>query len=137
MKKIISIGLLSGIIMLGVNIIIGQAFQFVFPLLKEEYQNTNLFRPWSDPLMSLMFIHPFIVGIIMAAIWNETKAIIQGDTPINKGIRFGLIYWIVSVPGMIISYGTFPISPILTISWTVAILAQTLCSGILFSKILK
>ncbi|HEY4798803.1 MAG TPA: hypothetical protein VII99_06970 [Bacteroidia bacterium] len=137
MRKIIASGLLSGIIMLAAGMLVGKIFQFAIPSISIEYQNTNLFRPWSDPVMLLMLIHPFLVGIIMAMIWNHTKNIIKGTTLFSKGIRFGLVYWTISIPGMLISYSTFPISLALTVSWSAAIMAQSLLSGILFSAMLK
>lgn len=136
MKKVL-VGLIAGAIMLPVGMLIGQLFQAVAPSIKIEYENTQLFRPWSDPIMSIMFVHPFIVGIILAWIWDITKGVVKGNVPMEKGLYFGFVYWVVTIPGMIISYSSFPVSPILIISWSASILAQSLCSGILFSKMLK
>ncbi|MEI6595035.1 MAG: hypothetical protein WCO28_05690 [Bacteroidota bacterium] len=136
MKKS-STGLLAGAIMLCVGMIVGQVFQFIFPSIKNEYLNQNLFRLWSDPLMSSCLLEPFLVGIILAYLWEWTKGIIKGESSIAKGLNFGLTYWIISIPGMWMSYGSFPISLILTISWSATILVQAICSGILFSKMLK
>ncbi|HLG34309.1 MAG TPA: hypothetical protein VI757_05460 [Bacteroidia bacterium] len=137
MKKIIPAGLIAGAIMLAAGMFTGFVFQLAVPSIRNEYQNANLFRPWSDPLMSLYFIHPFLVGVIMAWLWSKTKDLIQGTTPGQKGMRFGMIYFLISVPGMLISYSSFPISIALTLSWTFAILVQGLCSGFLFSRMLR
>jgi hypothetical protein len=87
--------------------------------------------------MSLMILHPFIVALILAWIWNLVKTVLPTDKLIVKGLFFGLIYWLVSLPGMLISYGTFPISIILVLNWSVGILLQSLSCGIVFSRFLK
>ena len=137
MKKIIGVGLLAGVLMLITGMLTGQVFHFFIPSLKEEYLNPNLFRPWSDPIMSLYFLHPFIVGVIFAWIWNRTKQLFPGNTVREKGLRFGLIYWMISIPGMLISYSSFPVSLLLTFSWSISNLVQGICAGLLFSKMLK
>ncbi len=136
MKKI-STGLLAGVIMLIIGMLTGQIFQFFFPSIKTEYTNQNLFRPWSDPLMTSCLAEPFLVGIILAWIWSMTKGIVKGNSQIEKVLYFGLIFWVTTIPGMWMSYGSFPISFILTISWSITILLQVFCAGLLFSKILK
>ncbi|MGZ5244555.1 MAG: hypothetical protein ACXWW0_11635, partial [Bacteroidia bacterium] len=74
MKKIILPGLLAGIVMLAVSLIFSWAMNFIAPGLQDEYRNPELFRPWSDPLMMLIFVHPFIVGIILAWVWDFVKS---------------------------------------------------------------
>ena len=136
MKKIL-VGLLSGAVMLGVSFLIGRIFEFFFPYLHVEYENTNLFRPWSDPIMLIYFIEPFILGIILAWIWDLMKSIIKGNTPAEKGIYFGYIYWVITIPGMLMSFSSFPLSITMVVSWSVALLVQALSSGLIFSKLLK
>jgi len=129
-------GIITGAIMLFTNMIIGMGFHILFPGIQHEYENQQLFRPWSDPMMSLMYLHPFLVGVILAWIWGHIKELIPG-TFIGKGLRFGLVYWLISVPGMLISYATFPVSLTLIFSWTIGILGQALIAGIVFSRFLR
>lgn len=136
MKKTI-IGLVVGAIMLLVNMLTGLVFNTIFPSLKMEYENPNLFRPWSDPLMSIMFIQPLLVGVILAWIWDLTKGIIKGNALMEKGLTFGFIYWIITIPGMIISYSSFPISLVMVVSWSTSLFVQSLLAGVLFSRMIK
>jgi hypothetical protein len=136
MSKILVV-FFAGSIMFLVNVCVGWVFQFFVPQIKVEYENHNLFRAFNDPLMSLMILHPFIVALILAWIWNLVKTVLPTDKLIVKGLFFGLIYWLVSLPGMLISYGTFPISIILVLNWSVGILLQSLSCGIVFSRFLK
>jgi hypothetical protein len=135
-NKIIA-GLAVGACMLVVQMLIGILFQALFPSLKEEYTNSGIFRPWSDPVMSLMFLQPFIVGIILAYIWNYTKSIIIKETDVKRGIYFGFIYFIISLPGMLMSYASFPLSLLMIFNWTAGIFVQSICAGIVLSKMVK
>lgn len=136
MKKII-IGIAAGAMMLVIGLLVSFVFQTLFPSIQTEYQNPSLFRPWTDPLMSLYFVEPFITGIILVWIWNLSKGLIKGNKWFNRGLLFGLIYWVICIPGMIMSYTSFPISLLLVGSWSLTILLQALCSGLLFSKSLN
>lgn len=127
----------AGSIMFLANVCVGWVFQFFLPQIKIEYENHNLFRAFNDPLMSLMILHPFIVALILAWIWDLVKTVLPSDKFFNKGLFFGLGYWLISLPGMLITYGTFPISIILILNWSVGILVQSLSCGIVFSKFLK
>jgi len=134
-NKII-IGGVSGVIMLSISVLITQFFETIFPLLKSEYTNSHLFRPWSDPLMSVYYIVPFLTGIILVWIWDSIKEIIPGSK-IVKGIRFGLGYWITTLPGMIMTYSSFSLSFIIVLSWTITTLAQSIIVGLFFTFFLK
>ena len=137
MKKIVLPGIVAGLAMLIVGVIVGQIFNAVFPSLMAEYQNTNLFRPWSDPIMNIYWAHPFIVGLILAWIWNLTKGLVAGGNTCIRGCRFGAIYWVVTIPGMVISYASFPLSLLIVISWTASVLAQALTAGYILALMNK
>ncbi len=137
MKKILLSGLLAGVVMIIVALAIGQVLNFIVPSVEKEYHNQNLFRPWSDPLMSLMFVEPFILGIILAWIWSKVKDLIKHEAFWRRGVCFGFVYWVITIPGMIMSYSTFPISLIMTVSWSASIFVQAICAGLIFSKIIK
>jgi hypothetical protein len=137
MKKLILPGLVTGLAMLIAGMAVSQIFGFLIPSIKTEYENANLFRPWSDPLMSLYFIHPFAVGIILAWVWSMVKDFLTAKSRTAKGISFGLIYWSITLPGMLISYATFPVSFTLVLSWTLSGLAQVICAGLILPKMIK
>ena len=137
MKRTILYGLLAGLVMLIVNMVFGQLFNLVFPSVAKEYINPGLFRPWQDPLMSLYFLGPFITGIIMAFFWSKLKNLIAETSTCKKGLTFGLMYWLVSIPGMIISYSSFPVSFPLVLSWTLGGLLSSIFAGLIFAKLMK
>ncbi|MCX6005259.1 MAG: hypothetical protein NT082_06265 [Chloroflexi bacterium] len=137
MKKIIPVGLLAGLAMLIVSMALSPLFNLIFPSLNAEYNNANLIRPWSDPLMLLMFIEPFILGIILAWIFSLTRTVFQEKNTWKKGIYFGLCYWVVTLPGMLMSYASFPISLIMVTSWSISIFAQAVVAGLVYARFIK
>jgi len=133
MKKILGLGLLVGLINLILGLALSQFSYFVWPSLNAEYQNPALFRSWSDPLMSIYFVCPFLVGLILAWLWEKTKGLFKGSY-FRRGFSFGLIYWLISIPGMVISYSSFPISIAMVFSWTLSGLIQYLVGGFILAK---
>ncbi len=136
MKKII-IGLITGVIILAAGMLTGHVFNYFVPNLQIEYKNPDLFRPWSDPVMLLYFVEPFLVGLILVWLWTKTSMIIKGNSLVEKGFYFGLIYWGITLPGMLMSYSSFPVSFILVTSWTVGGFIQAVCAGFFISRVVK
>jgi hypothetical protein len=136
MKKVILPGLLAGLTMLVISMLLTQVNNIILPDLQTEYTNPALFRPWSDPLMSLIFVEPFIVGLILAWLWHQTKCLIKSPG-LQKGLKFGLIYGVIGMPGMIMSYSSFPISLTMTLSWTVSGFIQVIGAGLVLAKLNK
>ncbi|HOX29876.1 MAG TPA: hypothetical protein P5080_02800 [Candidatus Paceibacterota bacterium] len=133
-NKIFIKGLLVGLAMLATSWFMGQILFTIHPQLEGEYRNMLLFRQPSDPLMSLMYVEPFILGLILAWIWSLAKEAIKGETIVMKGVNFGFAYWLLTIPGMMMSYGCFPLSISMVISWSVTILAQGIVAGIILSR---
>jgi hypothetical protein len=137
-KKIVLPGLLAGAAMLVLSVGISFLFNTVFPGLKAEYVNPALFRPWSDPLMSLYFVYPFVLGLILAWFWSRIKSTIKEKSAMKRGFRFGIGYWIIaSVPGMFITYSSFPVSLLMVLSWSAAGFLEVWCAGAIFAKMSK
>lgn len=61
MKKIVWPGIIAGVIMLITGMGLSYLLHAIFPSLIVEYNNTSVFRPWTDPLMSIYFVHPFVL----------------------------------------------------------------------------
>jgi len=137
MKKILIPGLVSGLVMLVVGMMVNQAVNLFLPGLQIEYQNSNLFRPWSDPLMSLYFLHPFVLGLILAWLWEKTKSLVKEKADWKRGAKFGLAYWLVTLPGMLISYNSFPVSLAMIFSWTASGFFQLIFGGMALAKMDK
>lgn len=132
MKKILLPGLAAGVAMLVVWLVLSQVLAFLFPQLAVEFANPALFRPWSDPLMVLFFAYPFVLGVVLAWMWNKTKGVWK------NGVDFALAYWLsASIPGMFVSYTSFPLSLVMVLSWTITGLAEVLCASAVFERMNK
>ena len=136
MKKIILPGIVAGIF----TLILGMAISYLFmliPSVNADYNNSSIMRTWQDPIMSLYFIYPFVFGIVLAWVWNKSKGLFKGSAW-KRGTHFGLTYFIIAtIPGMLISYVSFPISIFTIISWTVSGLVDAIAAGWIFAKMNK
>ena len=138
MKKVFLSGLVAGVVILAAQVVLSMfVFDKLIPSLADEYKNPSLFRPWSDPLMSLMYVTPFIGGFIMAWIWNYIKSAFNNFSPSTAGLMLGFMVWLLGLPGMVISYGTFPISFIMVLSWTLSNLIQLPLGGLVIANMNK
>lgn len=136
MKKVILSGLLAGLVLFLASMVVGGIFKVIFPSINAEYQNTNLFRPFSDPLMLLFFVHPFLLGVILAWFWNKTKSIFGEN--MKGAIKFGIVYWVIAtIPGMFATYTSMPYSSAIVASWLMGGLVESVLAGIVFVKINK
>lgn len=132
MKKIFLPGILAGIATLALGMGVSYLFM-LFSSVAADYANANLMRPWKDPIMSLFFLYPFVQGLILAWVWDKSKSLFHGST-ISRGLKFGLAIWLIaSVPGMLITYSSFPLSPLTIISWTASGLVNGMAAGMIFA----
>jgi hypothetical protein len=135
MKKILVPGLVAGITMLVVAMAVAVLTSAALPSMAKEYNNTSLFRQWEDPIVMLYFLYPFYLGIALAWVWEKTKGIVGEGSIWVKGSRFARAFWIVSVlPGILMTYSTFPISLVAALSWLLSSLVQLLCAGFVYAK---
>ncbi|MBI4991107.1 hypothetical protein HZB96_03360 [Candidatus Gottesmanbacteria bacterium] len=138
MKKIALSSLVAGIVMIITSMMVGQVFSSLFPTLAKEYNNPSLFRPWSDPLMSLFFLYPFILAIVLSVVWEKTNKLFSGKTSFDKALKFGLAYWaLTSITGMLISYSTFPVSLLMIVSWSISSLITVIVGSYVIVRMYK
>jgi hypothetical protein len=134
MMKKIWIGLLIGVVMLIIGMVFSRIFMFAVPSLEQEYANTQVFRSWEDPLMSLYFLQPFVLGLLLAWVWSMVLPLLKKYGRLQRGFRFALVYWLFSLPGMLMSISSFPISMTMVTTWTINILLQSLAAGLILAK---
>ena len=138
MKKIIIPGLAAGVVMLVASLALSSLFGILIPQLAGEYANAALFRPWSDPLMLYIFVHPFVLGLILAYAWDKAKGLLKDKQQWMKGKKFGMFVWLLATaPGMLISMSTFPVSTAMVASWAIAGLVELALGGIVLAYMNK
>jgi len=120
-----------------VALIINVIMNFILPSLQEPYQNTAIFRPWTDPIMSLFFLSPFILGIIFAYGWEYTKSLTKERNFWKNGFFIGCIWTVFIIPGMIINFSSFQVSLGMVFSWLVFGFFQYVSGGIVIVRLNK
>lgn len=131
MKKLFLSGLVTGLVMTIIGAVLNMLWGKILPGLAAEYA-TPLFRPWSDPLMSLVFVVPFVSGFVMAGIWRAHKIILQKDW-----WKFAAVLSLLSVLGMVMTYSCFPMSFLMLMTWCVSMVVQYFVGTWILSKMIK
>jgi len=127
-------GLIAGVAIYIVGFIFNFGGQRVFPQIGAEYK-AGVFRPFSDPLMMIYFLYPFILGFVLFYLWNLLEKQLSGK-PTDKALRFAKIYFAVAtIPGMFISYTSIQLSLTMVIVWTITGFLQAFVAGLVFAKV--
>ncbi|OGD83689.1 hypothetical protein A2165_03650, partial [Candidatus Curtissbacteria bacterium RBG_13_40_7] len=101
------------------GLVLNFIFMFAVPVLTAEYQNTQIFRSWQDPLMWVFFAYPFILGIVAAYLWDIVEGKLKGKGN-QKALDFAKLYFVIAtIPGMFITYTSFQVSLLMVIAWTI------------------
>lgn len=136
MKKIIFPGIIIGVVTLAIGMLISYLFM-LSPVVNADYYNASLMRPWSDPIMCLFFLYPFIQGIALAWAWSKSKGLFKGNVK-QRGMRFGLAIWIIAtIPGMLVTYSSFKLSLLTVLSWTLSGLISLIAAGCILARMNK
>lgn len=137
MKKMILPGIVSGIAMILTGMFINMPLNALFPAVQKAYSNAALFRPWSDPLMSIFFLAPLWIGFVFAWAYPKVKKHLKGPECM-KGLKLGTYYLLIAtVPGMFITYSSFQVTVPMTLSWVFFGWIQYVVGGIVVAKIMK
>ena len=125
---IVKRGLIAGVAALVVGFGINWLAGVIFPSITQEYQNPNIFRPWTYPLIMAYFAHPFILGLVLAYLWDKLKA--------KDALEFAKLYFIIAaIPGMFVSYTSFQLSLLMILVWTVSGFLQAFVAGLVFARL--
>jgi hypothetical protein len=135
-KKIIISAIGCGVAGLAIMFILTPVFYAIFPLIEAEYTNP-LFRPMDNPWMSYIFLNPFVMGLIMAVLYPFVTNTFKIKELYKKGAHFGLLIWLLGIPGMLMTFSSFNLSAEIVISWTIQMLISYVAYGIIIAKIFK
>lgn len=133
MKKIITTGLIAGIILF--TLCYGSLYLAVqfFPGIFTEYSNP-LFN--SDGSRDLLFyLHAFIFSLALSWFWERFKSLFHGHF-LLRGLEFGFVYSVVALlPVMWITFSALDITVLMVSSWFAYGLIQAITAGIVFARI--
>ncbi len=130
MKNNYLLAIVVGIIVLVVNQILNALLNVVFPALHAEYAASTAFRAWGDPLMSLIFLYPFLIGALATYLWLRTRKSWKGGA--DFGVVVGLF---VAVPAFVTYYSNFLVSPLMVFSWALFAFVNVLVAGLSLEKL--
>jgi len=129
MKRILLPGFLISIPIIVISVGSGYLLGAICPSIAQQYNNTQLYRPWSQWVMWLIFVYPFWIGFALAWVWDKVKGLFKGNNT-KRALKFANIYWIVVVgPTMIMNYSCFSISFPVILSWTISGYVYGLIAG--------
>ena len=133
-KTIVISGIVAGIVILVLSMIVSTATQALF-----DYNVLTLagMRSVNDPVSILFFLHPFVVGLAMAILYDFTKKSFTG-TAIRKGIVLGLLGWAVyGIPSAFIVFSSMDYPIGFTVNSVIGSLVYMLGAGITITKLSK
>ena len=133
-RTIVVSGIVAGIVVLVLSMIISTATQALF-----NYNVLSLagMRSVNDPVSLLFFLHPFVVALALAILYDFTKKSFTG-TPMRKGIMLGLLGWIVyGIPSAFIVFSSMDYPIGFTINSVIGSSIYMLGAGITITKLSK
>lgn len=135
--KLIWHGLLAGLVMNIVGVIVSFAMASFWPKLQEEYLNQAIFRSMTDPLMLLFYLAPFLLGIVWTFVWDFAKKSIASKNVWQNGLYIALMWLIITIPGMLITYASFQVGLFMVFTWILMGFIQYFFGGTLIAKLGK
>ena len=132
MKKIITSGLIAGVVLLVLSVLALYATIWFFPTLAAQYYDPA-FDSQSRRSM-IYYAHPFVIGLALAWFWDRFKVVLKGSS-LTRGIEFGLAYALVAIfPVMWLTYSALSVSLAMVGTWLAFGLLQGIISGLVFEK---
>ena len=132
MKKIITSGLIAGVVLLVLSVLALYATIWFFPKLATQYYDPTFDNQGNRYL--LYYAHPFVIALALAWFWDRFKGALKGGF-LTKGIEFGVIYALVSIfPVMWLTYSALTVSLAMVATWLVFALLQGIVAGLVFEK---
>jgi hypothetical protein len=133
-KTIVVSGIVAGIVVLVLSMMVSAATQILF-----NYNVMTLagMRSVNDPVSLLFFLHPFVVALPMAILYDFTKKSFTG-TATRKGIVLGLLGWIVyGIPSAFVVFSSMDYPIGFTVNSVIGSLAYMVGAGITITKLSK
>jgi hypothetical protein len=137
MKKILLPGIVGAVAMFILGMLVGFITSHLFPSVMAEYQNTAVFRSMTDPHMLVFYFYPLVISIILAWVYNMVKPIIKKGSSFVRGFKFGAVYWLLTLMGLIITWGTFQMSFLMLCVWSVSLFIQFIIASWIYAAMNK
>ena len=131
MKKVVKYGLIAGILMAVSGMLLSFLFGIIFPSINAVYQDTMIFRAMNDPLMSLFWLYPIVLGFVFSFIWDKTRKLFKQKKVCKKAMSFAWMYFLVAaVPAFLINVSSFNLPILMVLTWTFMSFVNGLVGGL-------
>jgi hypothetical protein len=133
MKKVLTAGITSGIVLLVLSIGLTYFSIYALPSVTEEYFSP-VFRP-SGSIDWMFFVHPFILSFALKWFWERYKDEFRGPL-LLRALEVALVYGIVAmVPVLWLTFSAIDVSFQMVATWLGYGLIQAFVAGIIFAKL--
>jgi hypothetical protein len=132
LKKIIIPGIAAGIVMFIVTMAISAIMQALF-----QYNVLELagMRTINDPIMILFFLYPFVLAFAMAIAYSSLQKSFDGSLA-NKGIKFGLLVWIIAgIPSAFLVFSSMSYPLGFTLNSIISTLLAMLAGALIIARL--
>jgi hypothetical protein len=133
-RRIVVSGLAAGVVILVVSTLVSTAIQMLF-----DYDVLSLegMRSTSDPISVLFFLHPFVIALGLAILYDFAKNSFTGSL-VRKGIVLALLGWIVyGIPSAFIVFSSMNYPVGFTINSVFGSLVYMICAGLTIATLSK
>jgi hypothetical protein len=133
-RRIVVSGLAAGVVVLVVSTLVSTAIQMLF-----DYDVLSLegMRSTSDPISVLFFLHPFVIALGLAILYDFAKNSFTGSL-VRKGIVLALLGWIVyGIPSAFIVFSSMNYPVGFTINSVFGSLVYMICAGLTIATLSK
>ena len=133
-KRIVVSGIAAGFVILVISTLISTATQALF-----NYNVLNLagMRSVNDPISILFFLHPFVVALGLAVLYDFARNSFTRSA-MRNGITLGLLGWIVyGIPSAFIVFSSMSYPIGFTVNSLVGSLVYMVCAGIMITRLSK
>ena len=133
-KSVVVSGLVSGLVIFAVGIIVNLAVQAVSPY---DVLKLGGMRSPEDPVTMLFFLYPWVTGFALAIVYSYVGKSLEG-TATQKGLRFGLLMWLVSsLPSAYVVYTSMNYPAAFSVSSIVSSLVYMPLAGMAIARMTK
>jgi len=134
LKNILFSGFASGLVIFAVWMAVSMLIQLVAPY---DVLALGGMRAKEDPVMLLFLLHPWVIGFALAVVYQQVAGALTG-TGTQKGVKFGLLMWLVSsLPSAFIVFTSMDYPPAFTVSSVVSSLISMPLAGAATAKLME
>jgi len=133
-KKSLLAGLAAGLAILVLSFAFEALVQLAFPY---KWAELGAIRDLKDPLMLAFFLHPFVMGLVAAVVYEKVGRRFRGDWK-QRGLKLGQLLWLVAaVPEAYIIYTSMTYPMGFYVSLVVGYFVYYTAAGLVVARLTK